>query len=245
VKKLLKMLSLDIAVLGLLTFCFFNPFFQLGLGIGAMITAATIAICTTAGAVLLYGNVKILLTDTREPLRLEYSPEKTFTLDDCERVLSGKHPKTFERTLQRALEHVRKMKRKKAVITDILLQKFDEGEMSYIKFKTAVENVEKVMCVNMRSMLSRISAFDEEEFNQIRKEAKFRPSPTMQQSLEIYLEYITFAEKAVEQNEEILLKLDRLLAEVSKFNTIDSTQLGEMSAMQELESLITDTKWYK
>ena len=46
-------------------------------------------------------------------------------------------------------------------------------------------------------------------------------------------------------NEDILLKLDGLILEISKLDDIDSGTLEELPAIQEINSLIEHTKYYK
>lgn len=46
-------------------------------------------------------------------------------------------------------------------------------------------------------------------------------------------------------NESILVKLDSLLLEISKLEDIDDAGLEELTAIQEINDLISQTKYYK
>lgn len=46
-------------------------------------------------------------------------------------------------------------------------------------------------------------------------------------------------------NESILVKLDSLLLEISKLDDIDEAGLEELTAIQEINDLISQTKYYK
>ena len=61
----------------------------------------------------------------------------------------------------------------------------------------------------------------------------------------MYEEYITFVKDSVEDNEEILLKLDKVLLELSKFNSLDDGELENMNAMKEVDELISKINLYK
>ena len=50
---------------------------------------------------------------------------------------------------------------------------------------------------------------------------------------------------ATEDNEQILLKLDKLLLEISDLNSVESGQLEQMAGMIEIDNLIKQAKYYK
>ena len=58
-------------------------------------------------------------------------------------------------------------------------------------------------------------------------------------------EYIRFVKEATEDNEQILLKLDKLLLEISGLNCIESGELEQMAGMIEIDNLIIQAKYYK
>jgi hypothetical protein len=67
----------------------------------------------------------------------------------------------------------------------------------------------------------------------------------MEEKFEVYSEYITFVKAATEDNEQILLKLDKLLLEISDLNCIEGGQLEQMAGMIEIDNLIKQAKNYK
>ena len=50
-------------------------------------------------------------------------------------------------------------------IDDILLQKFNENEISYKNFKNIISEVVNVFYINLKSVINKINIFDEEEKN--------------------------------------------------------------------------------
>jgi hypothetical protein len=196
-------------------------------------------------ALFFYVNLQILNTPKKKIMPGK-SMEKLTTLESCsEAIQSMEHSDTFSPKMNRILDQIDKLQKKRSLISDILLQKFTDTEMSYQKFKTIVDSAESVMHLNIRSILNRIYAFDEEEYAELVSGRSGLSQGIAEQKLAIFNDYISFVDKAVEDNDEILLKIDRLLMEISKFNSLDAGELENMPAMKELDSLISDTKWYR
>ena len=63
--------------------------------------------------------------------------------------------------------------------------------------------------------------------------------------LRIYNEHISNVNGLVEMNENILVKLDKLLLEISKLDDLDEQGLENIAAVQEINDLIAQTKYYK
>jgi hypothetical protein len=119
--------------------------------------------------------------------------------------------------------------------------------MSYSKFQGAVEEVERLFYINVRSIINRLNGFDQEEYDRIKKgagEMEFSQE-FLQSKLSVYNEYISFVKASIEDNEEILLKLDKLLLETSKLDSLEEGEIENMSAMKEIDELINKVKLYK
>ena len=72
---------------------------------------------------------------------------------------------------------------------------------------------------------------------------KFSPE-FIRSKMDVYEGYIAYVRKATEDNEEIILKLDKILFELSKLDSLDSGDISKMSAIQEIDRLIQETKLY-
>lgn len=70
-------------------------------------------------------------------------------------------------------------------------------------------------------------------------------SQPLSEQLKIYNEHISYVRGLVEMNENILTKLDGLLLEISKLDDLNEEELEKMAAIQEINSLIEQTKYYK
>ena len=118
---------------------------------------------------------------------------------------------------------------------------------TYQKFAKVLEMVRNVMYSNTKSMLNKISIFDESEYKELLtyQKKKKEPNALVDEKLGIYKAYISFVQEGVEDNELILLKMDHLLLELSNLNSLEDGQLEKMPAMQEIDELIAKTKFYK
>jgi len=167
--------------------------------------------------------------------------------DYIDALKAHRRVKTFEKTLDLLLDQIDRLQKKNNTIRSILLQIFSTSEISYQKFDEVISEVEKIFFMNIRSILNKLNAFDEEDYNFVRKkhEAEAFSQQFMEDKYKVYDEYITFVKAATEDNEQILLKLDRLLLEISGLNSIESGKLEQMAGMIEIDNLIKQAKYYK
>ncbi|MHC1755851.1 MAG: hypothetical protein AB9861_10575 [Methanosarcina sp.] len=243
-EKLIKLsgLNLGIASANIITF---SPRL-IGLvlvGASALETALGVTFIFLSSAVLIYGNYEILTGPEKVP-----QTNKIWTVEDYIEALNiHRGLKTFEKTVDLLLDQIERLQKKNKTIRDVLLQIFSASEMSYKKFDAVIAGVEKIFFMNIGSILNKLDAFDEKEYNFARKEYKegaFSEGLT-QEKFKVFNEYINFVKAATEDNEQILLKLDKLLLEISGLNTIESGKLEQMTGMIEIDNLIKQAKYYK
>ncbi len=172
--------------------------------------------------------------------------QKINCLDDCVLVFEEaiQNGDVFDDDIMNNLNQIKRFKRKQRTIKDILLQKFAINELTYQKFNNVLGEVENVIYMNMRSILNKIAAFDVDEYESLQKRG-FPPSEVSEEKMEIYNEYISFVKNATKTNEEILLKLDKMLFEISKYNSLDGGDVSRLPAMVEMDELIKNAKLYK
>ncbi|HII06747.1 MAG TPA: hypothetical protein HA349_05390 [Methanotrichaceae archaeon] len=209
----------------------------------ALATAFGSAFIFLSGAGLIYGNYRFLT----EPERVTPANKIMTAEEYVEKLNTHRELKTFEKTVDLLLDQIERLQNKNKIIRDILLQIFSASEMSYKKFDGVISEVEKIFFMNIRSTLNKMNAFDEEDYNFIRKkrESGDFSEEFMEEKIEVYNEYITFVKIATEDNEQILLKLDKLLLEISGLNSVESGQLEQMAGMREIDNLIKQAKEYK
>lgn len=193
--------------------------------------------------VFIYGNYTLLIQKTKID-----TSKRIESVRDCIDVaeqLYSKH--TFKQDIINMINQLKRLEKKKEAIEDIIIQKFVTTEISYIKFHTTVLGGENLLLTNVKSTLNKINAFDQEEYDYITLD-KSKPQMSdrlMQAKLNVYNEYITYVQSSLENNEEILVKLDILLLELSKFNSLENSNVLDMPELKELEDLINKTKLYR
>ena len=243
-KILIRLLGLNLGIAAVDIF----TFSQAGLGIdlfgaSALATAfgSTIIFLSVAG--LTYGNYRLLSVPDDSS-----QTNKIMAVDDYVEALNiHRSLKTFGKTVEILVDQIERLQKKNKTIRDILLQIFCASEMSYQKFDIVITEVEKIFFMNIRSILNKLNAFDEDDYEIVRKnhDAGAFSEQFMEDKFKVYYEYIAFVNAAAEDNEQILLKLDRLLLEISGLNSIESGQLEQMPGMIEIDNLIKNAKYYK
>jgi hypothetical protein len=212
-------------------------------GTSILATAFGVTIIFMSIVLFAYGNYKLLT----EKEKIIQTSKITTTEDYIKALKENCDKKTFQKDINLILEQIERLQKKKETIIDILLQKFSNTEMSYKKFEGAVLAVENVFYMNIKSVLNKLNAFDEEDYDRVKKDAVYSTvdKELIDSKMNIYNEYITFVNNATEDNEQIILKLDKLLFEISKFNSLETGEIDNMGAMKEIDELTTQTKYYK
>ena len=110
-----------------------------------------------------------------------------------------------------------------------------------------ISEVVDVFYLNIKSVINKINIFDQEEYEKVKKDIKRGKisGNIAEEKNDMYEEYITFVKDSVEDNEEILLKLDKVLLELSKFNSLDDGELENMNAIKDVDELISKINLYK
>ena len=255
--KIFKIAALNISIAAIIVVLFSEGFVGMELFGGSILgTALSFTAIFVALMSFAIGNYAILTKETPK----ETQDFEVRTPEECIRALKRQNLKrTFTKDISLIVKQTNRFKQKEDTIDEILLQKFNSEGMSYSKFKKAIDNLENLFYMNIRSILNKLEVFDESDYLRTKRgfnRYKSFPGGNENQSgnfsnefieskMELYNEYINFVHEAVEDNEEMLLKLDRLLLEISKFTSIEEGELEKMNAMIEIEDLIDKTKLYK
>lgn len=233
-------LNAAIAAVNIAAFGFFHITID---GTNALDTAFGITLILISAVVFIAGNNRLLSYKKKQT-----QAAKVESLDECVSLLEqNRSKKTFADDINALLEQIKRLKKKKETINDILLQKFSSTEISYAKFEQVIQGACDVFFLNTKSIINRLNAFDQAEYDQILKDnsKKLFSEELYQNRMAIYNEYIAFVKNATEENENILLKLDKVLLEISKYNSLEDGELENMSAMKEIDALIKDAKLFK
>ena len=244
VKRISSLLGLNIAIVMLNIIIFSPGLFNIKIDfINIFQTSIGITIIIMSFIIFIIGNYKILIKEDNE---IDISK-----LDDSEDYIEAlkenSSKRVFSKDIDILLEQIERMDKKQEKIDDILLQKFTVNEMSYIKFKKTITEVRDVFYRNIKSVINKINIFDEQEYEKIKKDIKNGKlnGKIEEQKKDMFDEYIFFVKDSIEDNEEILLKLDKFLFELSKFNSLEDGELENMSAIKDVDELINKIKFYK
>lgn len=241
-KRIIQLIILNAAIVLINTLLFSNAFLGLDLFAGSAlsISAAWTAVLASAFAFLKGNSLLLKKKETR------LLTQNIKSLNDCIPVLKEamRNGDVFDENILKNIEQINRFKRKQDTIKDILLQKFSVAEMSFQKFSGVLQNVENVVYMNIRSILNRISAFDIAEYETMQR-IGFQGDEFSKQKLAIYNDYIDFVNNATKTNEDILLKLDKMLLEISRYNSLEDGDVQKLPAMVEMDELIKNANLYK
>ncbi len=240
--KYIKLFALLVGVAIVNVLVLSPGFIGIAIGDSAFDTAVGITLLFASALILIFGCYSIL---SAKPAALPIKEIRT--REDYEVALSRyRRIKALEGDIRIALEQLDRLDKKKDTLMKVLHQRFDSGEMSFKKFASVIEEVERLFYLNLRSVLNRLNVFDEADFDRVmrRKATPFKQE-IMQQKINMYNEFLAFVHSSLGTNEEILLKLDQLLLEISRLDSFGPEDIEHMPCMQEIDSLIRQTKLYK
>ncbi|MFC5529756.1 hypothetical protein [Cohnella yongneupensis] len=242
--RIMKLLGLMVGVV-LLDVIVLSPGL-IGIRIGGgnvLETASSVTLVFMSVLVLFYGSYGLLLkAPVRATVRDIITPE-----DYIDALRRYKNVKAVKSDIALAIDQVDRMEKKKSALFDMLSQRFDPKELSYTRFSTVIHEVNHLFYLNIRGILNKLIVFDASEYD------KFTGAPKpaqwsnalVKERTDLYQAYITYVSGSAMANEEILLKLDKLLLEISRLDSADFKSIEAMPGMKEIDALIQQTKFYK
>ncbi len=241
-EKIIKILGLNVGIGAVDTVVFSPGLMGINiLGVGAFEAAFGATVALMSIIVFAFGNYKLIVEKDKIIQTNEIK-----TVEDCIDALNQNYDKRiFEKDISTILEQIEMFQKKRETINEALLQKFDITEMSYSKFNGIISDIENVFYINIRSIINKLNAFDEKDYRRIGKygEKKFS-GEFINTKMRIYGGYISFIKEAIEDNEKIILKLDEILFELSKLDSLKDGELENMNAMKEIDDFISKVKLY-
>ncbi|NMO95057.1 hypothetical protein HII30_04555 [Paenibacillus lemnae] len=212
-------------------------------GESPLTSALVITLLLTSLVALLYAIYILLIKTT--PAAAPVKPLETHE-EYIMAVEQYKGIKTLKSEIDLSISQLGRLQQRMLTLLGVLNQRFDPNELTYKKFISVAHEVEKLFYLNIRSMLNRIRLFDEADYNSIQKQGKSSlPQRIIQEKQAVYDEFFSFISGSLATNEEILLKLDKLLVEISRLDSFDPAEIENMQCMQEIDSLIKQTKFYR
>jgi hypothetical protein len=235
------------AALALVNILFFaRPFIHLDMS-GGSAFSRVLGFTVIVLSVLLFFIVNYRILTARRPRRkaaLSAADAAYETLNGCVQAINTylrTESKVFAQQLNSIINQLRRMQKKQETMDNVLRQKFQPAEMSYTKFKGAADGAEKLMRLGVRSVLNRLKAFDEDEY--ARSVRSPYQNPINEERRGLFEEYAGFIKKTIDTNEDILIKTDRLILELTKLS--DASDIDNLNALKEIDTLIQNTQFYK
>lgn len=242
--RIIKWLALAAAIVAVDILALSPAFIGLDIGEDAFQTALGVTLLLAGAIALLYGGY-VWLFKPRQAAPLIV--KQIVTRDDYIAALHQfRGVKTLAVDIALALEQIDRLQKKRDTLIEVLDQRFERSELSYKKFVTVAGEVEKLFFLNIRSVLNRLQVFDEAEYIRVMNaSAPSFSTALLNEKRSVYGDYIAFVKSSLGANEEMLLKLDKLLLELSRLDSIEPGELENMPCLQEIDALIKQTKLYK
>jgi hypothetical protein len=185
-----------------------------------------------------------------EKVRVEIQRGSLQTLQDCDRVIAviigdPAYLVLFDDQLDRIRKQISRFLSKRKMTQDFLSHAIGVAEHGYTHAISVLVNIEQLLFTNSRSVLTRLILFDEKDYWHVRDEvSKGNNREVWHAKLELYKEFFDFTSRGVDFNDEVLLRLDELVSEMSKLKSFTEVDIDNLSVMSEIKALISETNLY-
>jgi hypothetical protein len=236
-KRLIKIFGLNLGIAAA-DIIFFSP----GLlaielfGGNALETAFGWTMIFLSSVGIIYGNYRIFAQPDRPVPREEYYTEE---------LIKHRGLKTFEDIINLTIDQIARLEKKDRSIMNILPQTFGDSEITCNKFAAAIAEIKNEFFRNIKAILNKLDTFDEEDYDFAKGnlDAEDVLKSINNDKLSVYNRYVASIKSAAEDNEQILLMLDKLLLGISDLKCPEGGQRQQMTEM--IDGLIEQLKYYK
>ena len=238
-KQLIKALTLNVSIVIIDILLLSEGFLHLLSHDAIILRAIGISAMVMSALFFAYGNYCILLKT--QPTKLYKLTEFTNREDYINALRNCPNQKIFKLEIDKSMKQIERMHKKSELLHVILLQYFTEGEMAYNRFQNVMKGTETIFFENIKRMINHISIFDPERF-QVGQKQGDSDNSDYDDSSQQYVERIR---TSISRNDILIRKLDDLILEISKLDDMKESSLGELPAIQEIDRLIEETKYYQ
>ena len=195
--------------------------------------------------------VPIITVKRKQPAYEHQDVDAGATTDSIRKVLKRyMHTETVGVYARNGMSILEDDERKAAFFHSTLDRKFEHGSLSWEKFAVAANTTHKAVLGNCAALANRIQTFDYLEYRHLtrteRNAAHKRGEPldaTQQEKLALMRSSLADMDALVHANEQLLLELDKLAAELSKLSDVDVNDESDR-IVGEIRTLIDETKYY-
>lgn len=226
---------------------------------GVLLAAADVLICKAAGfhlaggsifsmiggwlTTLIFAGIFLLIcikTGSRQA-KPEESPAlvNQHLLRETKKTVRKADPKVFKKEMRELDSQCERMEKKSEQLDQALKSYFGSSRISYAKFASTINGGIDVFDENVARILSRIRIFDAEGYENL-----YKKHQEYTDAIKPYQASFKAVGQDLETNEEILKRFDQLLLEVNRLSD-PHADLDQLPAMQELSTLVDQTKLYR
>jgi len=254
VKNFFKILLLNLGIALLNVILFSKGLVGLTFTRGAVTTALAVTAVVMSLIAFGYGNYTLLFSEPKtQPVKFLKGTEFSTSKEYIDALSDAKGKNVFDECIDNAIEQVYRMDDKDKALDSILEQFFEPQEITFTRFQNAIDSVKAIFFNNIKKMINRMMIFDYKDYKKLVQKIHYSRnvngvgvnSKAVGDQLKIYNEHISYVYGLVEMNENVLTKLDKLLLEISKLDDLDEQGLENIAAIQEINDLIAQTKYYK
>jgi len=254
VKNFFKILLLNLGIALLNVILFSKGLVGLTFTGGAVTTALAVTAVVMSLIAFGYGNYTLLFSEPKtQPVKFLKGTEFSTSKEYIDALSDAKGKNVFDECIDNAIEQVYRMDDKDKALDSILEQFFEPQEITFTRFQNAIDSVKAIFFNNIKKMINRMMIFDYKDYKKLVQKIHYSRnvngvgvnSKAVGDQLKIYNEHISYVYGLVEMNENVLTKLDKLLLEISKLDDLDEQGLENIAAIQEINDLIAQTKYYK
>ena len=248
--RALKIICLNLGIALLNIVMFSKGLVGLAFTGGALSAALAGTVIVMSLVAFFYGNYVLLFSERKDPPVILLKGSELSKPEEYIASLREKRGRgVFDEEIDTAVEQINRMEDKDRALDSILEQFFTPHEITFTRFQNAINSVQAIFFNNVKKMINRMIIFDYKDYEKLQEKVRMSGystvSKTVDTQMSIYSEHITYVRSMVSMNEEILIKLDGLLLEISKLDDLDEAGLENMAAVQEINDLIKQTKYYK
>lgn len=196
-----------------------------------------------------YTNIKALLPPAQPKLLVSAAEADA---DEVSDVLSEyAYSDVVGEIAAQGRDQLETLAKKKEQLMAMIDKKFEPSSISWTKFAGTVDAAERVVVKNAAELAERIHAFDVDDYENVyslissyRYKDDAIPDDIQEEKYALYRRNLEKMNRILEANERMLLKMDQFAMEMSSLEAGDNdSETSEI--MEELEQLISDTKFYK
>lgn len=206
--------------------------------------AFAITLIVMSVLVFLIGNYTILVDKkAKAETKYGYLLDEIDTIPECIEALGTCKKTAFYQHIATAKEQAGRLERKLKALREVLFQKCQAEQGDMLGFQDVIDDSEKLIIENIKRILTRISIFDQTEYDQLQNSGIRGQAYEAKQQM--FAEHFAYVKQQIEKNEEILLDLDRLLTEISKMGdqeAVDAENMENIRSVVENLKVLHETK---